>query len=499
MTDQGVRGDAPSPDPAGAGSPELAAAFGRPPGVAESFAPAALPPPNPAAVPPAPPSTAQGRAFGRPAGLAESFDPPPGSRPDTGPAPESPWWKPDAARDPWRDAASLARLGAPPDLDGERAVEPLPDEPVEVPGKRRWRLRQLSFTAAVVLLLAALLAGVAGGVTGYVAASRVNSALLDPDATLASVSPPVNRPPGSIADIAKRVLPAVVSVEVRSASGSGTGSGVVIAAEGYILTNNHVVSPAATGSGSLRALFQDQSAATARIVGRDPKSDLAVLKVDKKGLTVASLGDSSSLAVGDPVIAIGSPLGLAGTVTSGIVSALNRPVRLDGQGSDTNAVINAIQTDAAINPGNSGGALVDAAGAVVGINSAIATLSTGGRVSEGGSIGVGFAIPINEARDIAQQLIRTGSVKHATLGVTAKSVTDGSRDGALIESISPGGSAAKAGLHEGDVITKVDDVVITGSDHLIVTIRSHHAGDTVTLSYVRGGTTRQATVTLQAD
>jgi S1-C subfamily serine protease len=430
--------------------------------------------------------------------LTESFDPPPGSRPDPRPTPESPWWKPDAARDPWRDAASQARLGAPPDLDGERAVEPLPDEPAEMAGRRRWRLRQLSLTAAIVLLVAALLAGIAGGVTGYVVASRVSAALLDPDATLSSVSPSVNRPPGSIADIAKRVLPAVVSVEVRSAAGAGTGSGVVISGEGYILTNNHVVSAAATNRGSLRALFQDQSAAPARIVGRDPKSDLAVLKVEKKGLTVASLGDSSALAVGDPVIAIGSPLGLAGTVTSGIVSALNRPVRLDGQGSDTNAVINAIQTDAAINPGNSGGALVDSAGAVVGINSAIATLSTGGR-AEGGSIGVGFAIPIDEARDIAQQLIRTGSVQHATLGVIAKSVTDGSRDGALVESISPGGAAAKAGLEEGDVITKVDDVVITGYDHLIVTIRSHHVGDIVALSYVRGGSTRRASAKLQAD
>jgi serine protease Do len=206
------------------------------------------------------------------------------------------------------------------------------------------------------------------------------------------------------------------------------------------------------------------------------------------------------MAVGDPVIAIGSPLGLAGTVTSGIVSALNRPVRLDGQGSDTNAVINAIQTDAAINPGNSGGALVDGSGAVVGINSAIATLSSGSRSSsEGGSIGVGFAIPINEARDIAQQLIRTGSVKHATLGLTAKSVTDGSRDGALIESISPGSAAAKAGLREGDVITKVDKVAITGYDHLIVTIRAHHVGDKVALSYVRGGSTRTTTATLQSD
>ena len=312
----------------------------------------------------------------------------------------------------------------------------------------------------------------------------------------------MTRPPGSVADIARRVLPAVVSIEVRSSAGSGTGSGVVIDRAGYVLTNNHVISAAAANRGSnLRALFSDQSAAEARVVGRDPKSDLAVLKVDKPGLTVAALGDSSKIAVGDPVIAIGSPLGLAGTVTSGIVSALNRPVRLGGggggSGSDTNAVINAIQTDAPINPGNSGGALVDGAGAVVGINSAIATLSSG--QGQSGSIGVGFAIPINEARDIAQQLIRTGKVQHATLGVTAKSVTDGARDGALVERVLPGSAAAKAGIRAGDVITRVAGRLVAGADDLVVQVRSRKVGEKVELTYVRSSRTATATVTLQSD
>ncbi len=229
---------------------------------------------------------------------------------------------------------------------------------------------------------------------------------------LAKTATAANRPPGSVADIAQRVEPAVVAISVHTSTVDGIGSGVVIDKDGYILTNNHVVSAAATDSGTLVVTFSNQQTATAKIVGRDPMTDLAVIKVDPTSLTVATLGDSSKLAVGDPVVAIGSPLGLLGTVTSGIVSALDRPVHVSGDSSDTNAVIDAIQTDAAINPGNSGGPLVDAQGAVIGINSAIATLpSTSG--GQTGSIGLGFAIPINIARTIAQQLISTGKAVHA--------------------------------------------------------------------------------------
>jgi S1-C subfamily serine protease len=499
MTDQGARNGWRA-DQSRAVAGELAAAFGRPPGVTESFAPAPLPPPNRAAPPP--PSPAQRRTFGRRPGVDGPFDPPPGARPDFRPEPESPWWKPDAARDPWRDAGSPASLGGPPDFGDGRTADVVGSEDPGSGGTRRWGLRNLTLTAAVVLLLAGLLTGLTGGVVGYLAASRITPALLDPDATLSSVSPPVERPPGSIADIARRVLPVVVSVEVNSSAGSGTGSGVVIDGGGYVLTNNHVISEVATSSGgTLRVRFSDQSAATARIAGRDPKTDLAVLKVEKAGLAVASLGDSSKIAVGDPVIAVGSPLGLASTVTSGIVSALDRPVRLGGEGgnsgSDTNAVINAIQTDASINPGNSGGALVDGSGAVIGINSAIATLSSG--TGQSGSIGLGFAIPINEARQIAQQLIRTGKVQHATLGVTARSVTDGARDGALVESVTAGSAAAGAGIKAGDVITRVGDRLVGGSDDLTVQVRSHQVGEKVQLTYVRGGRTTKATATLQGD
>jgi S1-C subfamily serine protease len=484
-------------------SPALEAAFGRPAGVEGSFAPGGPPTPLPPP-PPAPPAPALRRSFGRPQGVQQSFDPPPGALRDTTPPPESPWWKPDADRDPWRDARSPSSLGGPPDLgDGRPAAAADVIGSDSPAGRRRWRLRDITLTAALVLLLAGVLTGVAGGVVGYLAASRITPALLDPDAELAEVSTPVTRPPGSIADIAQRVLPVVVSIEVRSSAGSGTGSGVVIDGAGYVLTNNHVISQVATGSGQLRVRFNDGAVEDARVVGRDPKTDLAVLKVDKPGLTVAALGDSSKIAVGDPVIAIGSPLGLRGTVTSGIVSALDRPVRLGGEGSgsgsDTNAVINAIQTDAPINPGNSGGALVDGSGAVVGINSAIATLSTG--AGQSGSIGLGFAIPINEARGIAQQLIRTGKVKHATLGVTASSVTDGARDGALVQSVAAGSAAAEAGIAKGDVITKVGDKLVGGADDLVVQVRTRAVGEKVELTYVDEQTKRttKTTVTLKSD
>jgi S1-C subfamily serine protease len=503
-------------NPGDAVDPVLAAAFGRPAGVTGPFrtAPSGAAPHEAApdrdsmlaararAVPP----RVLTDAFGRPAGQESGFAPPPGVRITAQHLLESPWWNPDARRDPWRDPTSPAHLGAPPDLDGPPppVVDP-EDTDTGVAGAIRRRgtgragRRRLSFSVAVLLLVGAVLAGTTGGVAGYLLAARYGlSNLLDSGATLTQVTPNVQRPPGSVAGIAERVRPAVVSIEVRSRDESGTGSGVVIDGKGYILTNNHVVSPAAGGGGTLRVVFTDQSSVPAKVVGRDPKTDLAVIKVDRPGLVVAALGDSGTLAVGDPVVAIGSPLGLANSVTSGIVSALNRPVPLQGPGTDTDAVINAIQTDAAINPGNSGGALVDGSGAVIGINSAIATLGTGG---QSGSIGVGFAIPINEARDIAQQIIRTGVVKHATLAVNARSVTQltGVLDGALVEAVQPDGAAARAGIQEGDVIIKVEGTVITGADTLVVTIRAHHIGDTVRITLVRGTGTHTVTAVLQSD
>ena len=257
---------------------------------------------------------------------------------------------------------------------------------------------------SVLALLAVLLVGAVGGGVGWLLTrTAAETPLLAPGTELSEVDPAITREPGSVSDIAARVTPAVVSIEVRVGQAGATGSGVVIEADdGYIVTNNHVVSGAAGIDGAeIRAVFSDGSGSAARIVGRDPASDIAVLKVEKPGLVPAALGKSENVVVGDPVVAIGSPLGLAGTVTTGIVSALERPVRLAGEGSDTNAVISAVQTDAPINPGNSGGALVDAGGAVIGINTAIASVG-------GGSVGLGFAIPIDTVRDIAEQLIATG-------------------------------------------------------------------------------------------
>jgi len=244
-------------------------------------------------------------------------------------------------------------------------------------------------------------------------------------------------------------------------------------------------------------VFSDGSGSAARIVGRDPASDVAVLKVEKPGLLTASLGNSDKVVVGDPVVAIGSPLGLAGTVTTGIISALDRPVRLSGEGSDTNAVISALQTDAPINPGNSGGALVDGSGAVIGINSAIASLGGGGG-STGGSIGLGFAIPINTVRGIAEQLISTGKAVHASLGVNARSVTDGTRDGALVLNVEPGSPADKAGIRAEDVVIAVEGQRVGSSEELVVAVDAHHPGDKVTVEVVRGGHSREVEATLEA-
>jgi S1-C subfamily serine protease len=245
---------------------------------------------------------------------------------------------------------------------------------------------------------------------------------------------------------------------------------------------------------TIRAVFSDGSGSEARIVGRDPASDIAVLKVEKPGLVAASLGESDGLVVGDPVVAIGSPLGLAGTVTSGIVSALNRPVRLSGEGSDTNAVISAVQTDAPINPGNSGGALVDATGAVIGINTAM--LASGGSGSSGGATGLGFAIPIDSVRAVAEELISTGKAVHATLGVNTRSVTDGSRDGALVLNVEPDGPGAKAGIREQDVVIAVNDKAVGSSEELQVAVDAHKPGDTITLEVVRNGSSTRIQATL---
>jgi putative serine protease PepD len=295
--------------------------------------------------------------------------------------------------------------------------------------------------------------------------------------------------------VARAVTPSVVLLQVQGSKGSGEGSGVVVSSDGLILTNNHVVQFAA-GGGQIRAVFSNGESAPAKIVGTDPVTDLAVVRAQgTRGLEPASIGTSASLQVGQQVVAIGAPLGLQGTVTTGIVSALDRPVSSTGE-SGQSTVVDAIQTDAAINPGNSGGPLVDMSGRVVGLDSAIATLgaSSGG---QSGSIGLGFAIPIDQVTPVVKQIEAGGPVTHAQLGVM---ITDSANPaGAVIGEVNPGSAAASVGLIHGDVITRVDDQVIDNADALVAAIRAHTPGTKVTLSYEHDNHEETRTVALGSD
>jgi S1-C subfamily serine protease len=473
---------------------ESAAAFGRPQGVDGGFAAQrnGAAPQSTTLV--APPPAALASAFGRPDPSAPSLQRPAENGAGKGAVQEDSFWSDGAEHDPWRDPESAAALG-PPAGASTSATAPLRGEGARLSLREVLFGRRVEPRALAVLAAIALVIGAAGGMVGRYTAEGA-AGLTDPDPTITQTVPGRERPPGSVADIAARTVPAVVSFEVRVGDEGGTGSGVVIDPSGYVLTNNHVVAPAAEVTGAqIEAIFHDGTRAAAQIVGRDPKTDLAVVKVEVANPVVATFGSSAGLVVGDGVIAIGSPLGLVGTVTEGIVSAVNRPVRLDGAGTDTNAVIDAIQTDAAINPGNSGGPLVDSTGAVVGINTAIRSIGMG----EGGSIGLGFAIPIDDARGIAEELIRTGSVTHAEIGINARSVSDGTTDGAQVQNVQQGGAAEAAGIIEGDVITRIGDRSIAGADELVVAVRERNPGDTVEVQLIREGRPLTVSVVLGSD
>ncbi|MEO7980923.1 MAG: trypsin-like peptidase domain-containing protein [Sporichthyaceae bacterium] len=419
------------------------------------------------------------------------------------PFPPAPGQEPPApgygAQDPW---SASEPSGTPPG-----ATPPPVDE--GGPSPRRPR-RAIALVGAV-----ALAAGLVGGGAGAAVTSALDDGgssatttgttgsgtSLQGSGTTGDVTPA----DGSVEAVAAQVLPSVVSIGVSTAQGGGEGSGIVLSSEGLILTNNHVVADAANGAGQISVTLNDGSTASASIVGRDPVTDLAVIQAKGvSGLTKATLGSSANLDPGEQVVAIGSPLGLQGTVTSGIVSALNRPVRTgDASGTESvSTVIDAIQTDAAINPGNSGGPLVNLKGEVIGINSAIASLGAASG-SQSGSIGVGFSIPIDQARRVATQLVDSGTATHAQLGVSVRDASaSGSRifsDGAAVAQVTAGGSAAQAGLQAGDVLTKVGDRPVDSADALIAAIRSHQAGDKVVLTYVRSGSTTTVTATLGSD
>lgn len=309
--------------------------------------------------------------------------------------------------------------------------------------------------------------------------------------------PDAGLPIGSVEQVAAKVMPSVVQLRIETGSSGGEGSGIVLSPDGLILTNNHVVAEAAgaqaapaayRGAAGVRATvtFADGRQAPFTVVGTDPSGDIAVVKAEGvSGLTPIALGSSADVKVGQDVVAIGSPLGLQGTVTTGIVSALDRPVAAGGDSTGQVAVLDAIQTDAAINPGNSGGALVNMNGELIGVNSAIATLGAAEANSPGapsGSIGLGFAIPVDQAKRIAEELVSTGTATHGSLGVQLSG--DPTAQGAAVAAVERGGPADAAGLPSGAVVTKVNDRVIDGPEALVAAVRSKAPGETVTLSYL---------------
>ena len=387
----------------------------------------------------------------------------------------------------------------------ENVSENLTGVPTERVSHRQTRNPRIGISLALSM---AVLAGALGGGIGFFASQifdngphRPDDGLIAPrnNATLTTTQSNIPRSDGSVASVAARVLPSVVSISTSSDSGAGTGSGFIIRPDGYILTNNHVVSDAANNQGKITVSLNNDQQYSAKIVGRDPSYDLAVIKISATGLPALSLGNSDEAVVGDQVIAIGSPLGLKGTVTTGVISAKNRPVTAGGNADGESAFINALQTDAAINPGNSGGPLVNSSGAVIGVNSAIASLgsSFGG---QSGSIGLGFAIPINQAKRTAEQLIATGKSSHPILGISLDMNFAG--PGAVIpntrRSIIAAGPADKAGLQSGDVITYLDSEKIDNADELIVAIRSHAPGDKVEITFTRNGKSLKTSAILVA-
>ena len=388
-------------------------------------------------------------------------------------------------------------------------TEPLPPSspsfgpyapPATKPPKRQRQTRTI-FVAAVTAALIG--AGVGAGTVALVDDNNNSNGTVASSVTTTTASAPATaKTDGTVAGAAAKIQPSVVTISVSGSQESGTGTGVIIRSDGYILTNNHVVSVAGN-SGSIKVLTDDGRQATAKIVGTDAPDDLAVIKVDGlANLTAATFAKSSNLVVGQTVVAVGAPLGLSNTVTSGIVSNTARPVRA---GDNDQSVFNAVQTDAAINPGNSGGPLVDLNGNVVGINAAIATANSGGlqipgQSQQSGSIGIGFAIPSDEASRIANELISTGKATHAVIGVQVAASSNGQSAnatlGATLSSVQSGTPAAKAGLRAGDVITAVGQQRIEDADGLIAAIRSHAPNDQVKITYTRDGKANTVEVTL---
>jgi S1-C subfamily serine protease len=393
----------------------------------------------------------------------------------------------DAAEQP---ASLLTELGAADTVD-------YPSAPTPPVVKTKLGVRDMLFggkvsrLALTVLAVLAILVGLLGGWVGRKTA-EVIEAFTTPKVTL-NTSNTHQLPPSQMAKVAAAVADSVVTVQAISDSGGSLGSGVVVDGRGYIVTNNHVVSEAALSPDkfNLTVVFNDGKQTPANIVGRDTDTDLAVLKVDNvDNLTVARLGDSHKLRVGDQVMAAGSPLGLRSTDTQGIISALHRAVPLSGEDSDTKTVIDAVQTDASINHGNSGGPLLNMNAEVIGINTASKSLSDS-------ASGLGFAIPVNEVKDVVQTLIRDGKISHPALGLTAESVNDQGSGGAKVTQVNAGGPAQRAGLAENDVVVKVGDRTVNDLDELTVAVRQLTIGQDAPIDVIRDG--KHMTLTIKPD
>ncbi|KUH86403.1 MULTISPECIES: trypsin-like peptidase domain-containing protein [unclassified Mycobacterium] len=431
-----------------------------------------------------PPDPVLAEAFGRPYAGGDSLQRHPA---DAGALDaEREAQEPDELADPWRDPSAPAALGAPavhepPRAPGNAMTGKLGVRDVLFGGR-------VSYVALAVLAIVALVIGFAGGWVGRKTAEVVEAFTTSKVTLNTSDSGPP--PEGRIAKVAAAVADSVVTVEATSDQEGSQGSGVVIDGRGYIVTNNHVISEAANNPSKykMKIVFNDGKEVPANLVGRDPKTDLAVLKVDNvDNLTVAQMGDSDKLRVGDEVIAAGAPLGLRSTVTAGIISALHRPVPLSGDGSDTDTVIDGLQTDAPINHGNSGGPLIDMNGNVIGINTA------GKSLSESAS-GLGFAIPVNEVKAVVDSLIRDGKIAHPTLGLTARSVSNDIASGAQVANVKAGSPAEKAGILENDVVVKVGDRTVADADEFVVAVRQLKIGQDAPIEVMRDG--RRVTLTV---
>jgi putative serine protease PepD len=400
---------------------------------------------------------------------------------------QSPWWS-DALADPWRDPQAPARVvvqasAYPPSTS-------MPDDDALAGGGPRRGLG-LVFLVAVIT---ALLAGGLGGTLGYVFAVRGGVASGTVLGGGGSTPALAQRGPESLAGVVQRVLPSVVTVRVSTGRGYSLGSGFLASSDGYVITNDHVVEGASTTS---TVMFSDGSTSNAKIVGRDAESDVAVLKVERDGLAPVKFGNSDAIAVGDPVLAMGSPLALANTVTYGIVSALDRTIQAGEPGGQVRYYA-AIQTDAAVNHGNSGGPLVDGDGQVIGVNSVIKSVA--GSEDQAGNIGLAFAIPINQAKRIAQEIIDTGKARRTVIGAQLDNAYRSANGGVRLMGVDAAGPAGSAGLHVGDVVTKFGGRPVEEPTDLIALVRKYAPGSVVPLEYHRGGgAAQQASVTLAAD